>query len=751
MQYKIKSNGTVAILEFDELLEWYSGLALEEAEKISEHINEVLKKVEDKPYVTGASRANSKMYQVINWSSYPPSNSKEAKWPKQREANTQLLKILQTYYQQGESLNCDLWVEGELAFIYMGAQTKGFIFPTPEKWFSFQEKPDYSEMSPAEMKRLIGNGGEESEAALMLSGDALTLTPAQVTTDLKAREQEMEDLHKTMEEVKRAQVGELAELQAKIRAMERDLQAKKEAMMAELNAKMDELEAKKDQLETQIFLLDSQIYAIRCYTGEVMNFVKIREGKDAPIAEPIVVHQKLRFLDEELGKLASLYTIQWEKIGLFEEFLRHSPIALDTFAPNERCVVLVRLSRTGKEVGANYQEGYANMLVDYEYFHGETVGIIIRNGENLYLGWTDESRVKIDDDLVNNVIQTEVPEPRDGFIFESDKKRYKSQVKDARQKAMQDVVSRLFVYNILQGIADNGDILPLPKGVRYDQPNEYVKFAVADMWLDDGRFGSFNEIVDRCNEKVSEGDILLTVQHLVAGEYTDFSSHRYGDRSWENPRGRGDKNRTHDCKVEDCHLYKANVVEFDTPINMTKYRYLSAAPDLDDAEQNLESLWQYREIPTEQFGRLTPNDTRETIGTYDFQKRHVYVSVSKEANWRRKEVYERQPRANFELYEEEYINLTYMNSVWLEWVITQKKLGGWCVGGKDVDYAYAIKYLKTAMDFIRDREKGEKTLIDAVDPTVCRDPEWPLKLSEWKLEKGVHYSIFIYYTHDRPP
>lgn len=59
MQYKIKSNGTVAILEFDELLEWYSGLALEEAEKISEHINEVLKKVEDKPYVTGASRANT--------------------------------------------------------------------------------------------------------------------------------------------------------------------------------------------------------------------------------------------------------------------------------------------------------------------------------------------------------------------------------------------------------------------------------------------------------------------------------------------------------------------------------------------------------------------------------------------------------------------------------------------------------------------------------------------------------------------
>ena len=55
-------------------------------------------------------------------------------------------------------------------------------------------------------------------------------------------------------------------------------------------------------------------------------------------------------------------------------------------------------------------------------------------------------------------------------------------------------------------------------------------------------------------------------------------------------------------------------------------------------------------------------------------------------------------RSNFELQPEEYINLTYLNSVWLEWAVTTKNLGGWTVGGKEVTYAYAIKYIKTALD-----------------------------------------------------
>ena len=131
-----------------------------------------------------------------------------------------------------------------------------------------------------------------------------------------------------------------------------------------------------------------------------------------------------------LGRLASLYEIQWDQLGMFETFLLHHPLALETFAPNERCVMLVRLSRTARTFGAKEDAPYSNMLDDYNYYHGKTVGIIIRNGENLYLGWTDQDRVHIDDDLILSRVITEVTpvEPKE-FLFESDRLRYEQQQK----------------------------------------------------------------------------------------------------------------------------------------------------------------------------------------------------------------------------------------------------------------------------------------------------------------------------------
>ena len=70
-------------------------------------------------------------------------------------------------------------------------------------------------------------------------------------------------------------------------------------------------------------------------------------------------------------------------------------------------------------------------------------------------------------------------------------------------------------------------------------------------------------------------------------------------------------------------------------------------------------------------------------------------------------------------------------------MVTNKSLGDWRIGGIAVDYAYAIRYLKTALDYIRKREEGEKALLDAIDPSICQDAEWPVKLSEWKLRAGV--------------
>ncbi len=92
------------------------------------------------------------------------------------------------------------------------------------------------------------------------------------------------------------------------------------------------------------------------------------------------------------------------------------------------------------------------------------MGIIILNGENLYLGWTEEDRVHIEDGLLISKVVTEVTPGKDPeFMFESERERYEQQQKAERRRFVDGLVSRSFVYNILQGVVEHTDMLPLPE------------------------------------------------------------------------------------------------------------------------------------------------------------------------------------------------------------------------------------------------------------------------------------------------
>lgn len=603
-------------------------------------------------------------------------------WSPDRQAS--VARDLRSFFSYGENLGMPFrvrkWITGKYAFLYLGNPEVGVIVANPEQYLEYIPEKDYSDMTPVQILASSQVEREAMSASIIPKGfDGLT--PSKVGADLEKKKADMDLLKKRMQNVKDANEESLIQLKREIEAKQAELQAKQQALMEKLRVEQEKMEGMIEQMEDQIFLLDSQIYAIRCYTGEVVTLAKIRSGRNAPDDEPIVIHQKLRFLDEDLGRAASLYEISWNELNLFEDFLRYSPAALDLFAPNERCVVLVRLSKNDQAFKTDGRFPGANILKAYNRYHGKTIGIIIRNGENLYLGWTDEERVHIKDDFIVTQVFTEtVPfqeeDPDKPLSRMEERNQAERRKKERREKRelMDGIVSRVFVYNILQGIVDTSDLLPLPKGVKLNKPSQYVVFSVADRWLTDTRFGSFTEIVDRCNARVMKGDIVLTVQRLVP-----TPRHGYGTQAWNNDRGRGDANRTHDCAVSDCTLYPVNLVEED-------------------------------------------NGQR------------IYVSVEKrDSGW----LTDKKARANFELYPDEFINLTCMNSVWLEWVINNKTLGDWRVGGEKVDYAYAIRYLKTAMDYIRSREADEKALLDAINSAICDNPEWPLKLSEWKLEKGV--------------
>lgn len=722
----MSEKATAKLVKFREYIDWYSGLSVEEADGILEKLAALTKNRRVGGRVDPFYECAYHMFTVTGgYSNYPPSNTKEAKWPGCREKVVQRLRKFQMFAEEFEQpVRVAEWVPGEYAFLYFGNPTSGIIVLSPETYLEYVPDKDYSNMTAQEVRQFLGTAGQAKEQSLLPAGAEASLTKTGVTDVLNAQIEAIEMLQKEMDDVKGAKTGELARIQAEIERLKQDLDERKATLMASLKEKMAEMEQMKENLENQIFLLDSQIYAICCYAGEVVKFARIRSGKNASSEDPIVIHQKLRFLDEELGLLASLYNIQWNDVGMFEDFLKHSPLALDTFAPNKRCVVLVRLSRSAKQFGRNADNPYSNMLEDYEYYHGKTVGIIIRNGENVYLGWTDEDRVHIEDDLISTPVVTNVePAKAPEFHFESERKQYEKEQKAMRKKLMDGIVSRSFVYNILQGVVDNTPMLPLPEGVRLNKQSKYVVYSIADKWLTDDRYGNFTDLIKQCNENATKGDMVLTVQHLVPERDRSWDNRYWSnDRPWDNSRGRGEANRTHDASVDDCTIYPINLVEFDRPVEMARYKWKGVTGE-------------WHEF-TDQLSEVKEDEDHVIIETYTYRKRHVFVSVQKteSRNW---EGYKGDVRANFELYENEYINLTYMNSTWLEWVITNKKLGGWTIGGKKVDYAYAIRYLKTAMDHIRKREEEEKALIDAVDPGVCVDSQWPLKLTQWKLANHV--------------
>lgn len=721
-----KNKGNAKIKDLPAFLEWYRGLSIDDAEKVYNDLKKAMD-TENIPEMRNKyfpwQSENVDMFRVICWASYPPEETKEAKWPKQRAEKADAIERFMRYAIEFEHpLYVGEWVKDLFAFLYMGNPEQGVLIPYPERFLEFVPVVDYSGLTPGKVREALGAPRAGNAKSLVPEEVDAQLTTQALTSQLDAHRSAIAEKEQEIEATKKHQTKELAALQAQIDTLMAELEQKKADALAELDRKKTEMEEKLEQMESQIFILDSQIYAIRCFAGETVHFTRIRSGRRAPDTEPIIVHQKLRFLDEDLGRLASLYEIQWENIGMFEEFLKHSPHALDTFAPNDRCIQLVRLSRTGVQQGRDARYPYDNVMRNFKYYHGGTVGIIIRNGENLYLGWTEEDRVHIEDDLIFSNFVTDIrpAEPRE-FLFESERKRYKQSQREEHRRILDAVVSRAFVYNILQGVVEHSDMLPLPHGVTLGKQSQYVRYAVADKWLRDTRFGSFTDIIEQGNQRVLAGDMVLTAQTI-----TPERKENTWDQSWHNSRGRGDRNLTHDCRAEDCTIYPVNLVEYDPPVQMVRYQ----TPIYDPISGKTRT--HSGVIKKAQVGNLSKDST--ILEEYERVDRHVFVSLRKEGEYR---LYSGDARANVELYDGEYINLTYLNSVWLEWVVNTKTLGGWTVHGLPVDYAYAIRYIKTALDHVRKREEQEKAEIDAVDQSVCKDTDWPLKLSEWKLEMRV--------------
>lgn len=625
----------------------------------------------------------------------------------QNRQNVLLLTKLERHINYAATYNQPIHYvyESDFGYYIMIVKENFFI---PKQFVEVTPFIDYSN-TPL---RLIG-GNEQMAKNLPSVGEE---TQKSLKSKLEDKKTEIE---KKMQEIKDKE----EEQKAEIEAMKRAIEEKYKSTFDLMAAKKQELEDMMQQLEGQLFVLDTQIYGIRCFFGETVKFTQISSGENAPINTPVVMYQKIRFLDEELAKYAAIYGVDGDDTKLFEELLKSRQDMRDLFFPEGKTLSLVRISKDGVHYKSSYSASVGgsgrgidiyNVMEEYEVYHGNQIAILVRNGDNCYIGWTEEERIKISDE---NAFLTPKKEIEDDADIKTD--WHGNVVEEKTDK--KEVAARFFIFSIAQGLIENSKLLELPVGVNITQNSPYVVFSMADNWLAEDTYGSYDDIMEKCSVNIRKGDTILTLRYLRAE----------GDiyRSYNNDRGRGYANRTHDVSTSDNTLYKVNLVEDDVVDNLVIYEYRNKS----------EKKWRQGEFTT----RHTENEnwmegfnTRHDIDNWEYKNikfcgpvKHVYISLKKEYAWSGSD-----SRVNFELYKDEYINLTFLNTIYLKYIITNRKLPSKYFSGA-INFSYILPYMNKAMEYLKKREEEEFSLIANY---VELKANWQMALSDWKLSHNVH-------------
>lgn len=585
-----------------------------------------------------------------------------------------------------------LLYEPELSAIQFG----GHRFLIPTRFLTVALYPDYKEKSLAELNRMaLGEpvGGQSQSDAMIAMG---SLTVSGVNTDM-GKQNKL-----------------LADADAEIAAVKADMEQKIAAIKETARVEMQKIERMKlclqvtvEELKTKIFMLESVIYSVECYIGDTVDFIQLRKGMNAPIEAPLVVHQKLRYLDEDLPILVSIYGFRFGDSEMFEEALKNRDDLVEYFCPGDKCMSFVRVSKTATTYGTNDR----GMLAEYDMYHGKTIGILLRNGENLYFGWTDESKIMLPDGNVFYTPKTIEIDPEDTSTHPDEIKYPSSKYNNEQLEAMapeekkeledkdriafhlhqrglekQKIMSKVFIFSIIQGLLDNTDLVKIPEKVKLLSNNpagsRYLIFSNADGWLEDNRYGNFSDILKRFEGNHKVGDVILSAMGLSDGRYSSFT------RRIEHNRSIDGTSRTHDCSLNDKTLYKINLIQ--------------------------------------------EHDPEVHVKNWSSRKWTAYF-VSIEKQWS-----DANARSNFEIKPDEFINLTFLNSDWLHYAILNKKLGHFIINEQSVSYAYAVRYLKIAYEYLQKRESEELAMIAEHLPDVAEQyPVWMVSLSDWKEKHWV--------------
>lgn len=385
-----------------------------------------------------------------------------------------------------------------------------------------------------EGRLLPGQGGGQAFGLVLPEGTSLK--------DLEGRVKEAEDglraLNSEEKKIRDVESEGMADIAAELAALQARIKERQEALLAELAKKREEMEAAMEGLRRQVLVMETKIYGIRCYLGEAVTFHTVRDGRPAGADVPVILYQKLRFLDEEFGRILAIDGF-WDEASAKSDLLtilESREDIVDMLAPGPRSISVAKASRTGKVKG--HVDGLKNVLRDYDTYHKNQLLLLVRDGERLHIAWMDSDKVMVsDDNMFLTPKSTEVPQDAETegmpwYVTESDRERYRAREERRRRD---DYISRWFLFVTLQGLLDNTDLMGLPKGTSIMQENGLVVFSSAKGWLGTSGYGTFKEMLQRSRDiPYKEGDHVLT----IGGVFAEHSTYSYNDR------GIGPNNRT---------------------------------------------------------------------------------------------------------------------------------------------------------------------------------------------------------------
>ena len=333
------------------------------------------------------------------------------------------------------------------------------------------------------------------------------------TTNQVALKNELEETNKLIEKVSNFEDEAFTAQLAEINNLKAEMEAKLTAMY-EMQAKMmAELQEKIKRYEHEILIMRSDLTAFEYRNGLTVAFMNIHKGANAPVNQPIIIHQKLIYLDEDLPRLKDLYDVN---SGSLEVAIKHSPALLEHICPTSKGITFLKMRNSA----GRYELNNTVMKFVRDVMANE-VGVLIRNGENTWLTWLDSKDISLS---------------ADSFTSKSSNE----------ETSLSLLQSRYYLFNLIMGLIERNEILQLDHVPTNMFADPGIIWSNADSQIADSTYVELSKIIPILNRYSKVDDPIY-----VLNSFTDTATYeagRYGGGTTE--RGRGDNALTDNTSVK---------------------------------------------------------------------------------------------------------------------------------------------------------------------------------------------------------